>query len=268
MDQLYIFALDGTLYEGTDHFDYYASLLMKDVHESKRTQFQKDYEKMKNGDHPVKIGKAYDVRHDLAVTVDPMTLKAAEAHRWDGTLVENIESIYGDEPVEFDFENVVAIGDGWWLPFACAKHYGVKDCYPRYLQTKEYMVSEAFTLEKIPYLREFLLQLKKENQIVLMTNSDKEDVQRLLKELDLTGVFSHIISSAQKPSFTKDIFMELHKMYNMPLHRLVSVGDNFLNEIAPALLLGMKAVYISEHPLSMSHDNFHQVRTLTEWMEK
>ena len=268
MQNLYIFDLDGTLYEGKDHFDYYAELLMNEVNPSNRSLFWKDYEKMKAGDHVVAIGKAYDVKNDLAVTIDPITLKVVEAHDWNGQKVIDIEDIYGNSPVNFDFDNFVAIGDGWWLPFACAKHYGVLNCHPYYLKTKEYMVSDQFKLEAIPHLREFLLSLKKTDHIVLMTNSDKEDVLRLLKELNLTEVFDQIISSAKKPSRTKDIFVELQKLYELPFYQLVSVGDNFLNEIAPALLLDMKAVYISEHPHKTLHENLQQVSSISDWMKE
>ncbi|PYZ92034.1 hydrolase [Salipaludibacillus keqinensis] len=268
MKKLYIFDLDGTLYEGKDHFDYYAQLLMNDVPLSKRSSFMEDYEKMKAGDHVVAIGKAYDVKRDLAVTVDPITLTVVEAHKWNGQKVENIESIYGNKPVQFDFEELVAIGDGWWLPFASAKHYGVENCHPRYMQTKEYMVSDQFSLDAIPGLREFLLHVQKTDHILLMTNSDKEDVLRLLHELNLTNVFDHVISSAKKPSRTKEFFKELQGIYDLPYDRLVSVGDNFLNEIAPALLLGMQAVYISEHPHKTEHKNLLQVPSITDWMEQ
>lgn len=266
MKNLYIFDLDGTIYEGTDHFDYYAKRLMKDVAPEKQDLFWDDYEKMKAGRHVVSLGKAYDVKNDLAVTIDPMTLTVVEAHYWNGEKVEDAEALYGNEQVTFDFENFVAIGDGWWLPFASAKHHGVDNCQPRYLETKKYMVSDDFTLEAIPGLREFLLELQKTDNIALMTNSDKEDVLRLLNELHLTGVFSHIISSARKPAYTKRIFEELQGLYDLPMERMISIGDNFINEIAPALLLGMKAVYISEHPHQTEHKNLQQVNRLSDWM--
>ncbi|UCZ52069.1 HAD family hydrolase [Bacillus shivajii] len=264
---LYIFDLDGTLYEGTDHFDFYANRLLNDVPKEKHGQFWSDYENMKDGKHPVKIGKAYDVNRDLAVTVDPMTLTVVEAHDWKGNKVDEVERMYGKEQLTFDFENLVAIGDGWWLPFACAKHHGVDDCQPRYHETKEYMVSDEFKLEPILGLREFLIQLKKSASIVLMTNSDREDVGRLLKELNLENVFEHIITSAQKPTQTDGLFTELQKQYDVEKEEMVSVGDNFINEIAPALLKGMKAVYISEHPHQTEHERLTQVNRITDWIE-
>ncbi|MBU9710303.1 HAD family hydrolase [Evansella tamaricis] len=266
--KLYIFDLDGTLYEGTDHFDYYAKRLALDVKEEVLTEYWADYESMKNGNHPLHIGKAYDVNNDLILTIDPMTLKVIEAVDWAGTK-KNLDTLsYGMKTVTFDFENIVAIGDGWWLPFACAKHHGVENCYRRYLETKEYMVTEEFELTPIPGLKPFLKKLKDQTNIVLMTNSDEDDVGRLLKELDLTGLFHEVITSAQKPSNTDNFFNELIEKYGVQPEETVSIGDNFINEIAPALLMGMQAVYINEHPHPTELEQLTQVKRIHEWFEE
>ncbi|WP_017726829.1 HAD family hydrolase [Halalkalibacterium ligniniphilum] len=244
--KLVIFDLDGTLYEGTEHFDFYAEHLMKKVNREKRAAFKDDYEKMKAGQHTVQIGKGYDMQRDVILTVDPMSLLVTDAQDWTGKAwsQEARESTYSDAVV-FDFEKIIAIGDGWWLPFVTAKHYGVIDCYSSYLATKAYMVTDAFQLTPLPGLKEGLLFLKEKTNIVLLTNSDREDVQRLLKELHLTGVFEHIITSAKKPSRTKDLFEQLLSLYKANPKESVSIGDNFLNEIAPALSLGMNGIYIT-----------------------
>ncbi|WNF37392.1 HAD family hydrolase [Bacillaceae bacterium IKA-2] len=265
--KLYIFDLDGTLYEGTDHFDYYAEKLKLDVSVSDREAYSDDYENMKAGNHPVSIGKAYDTKNDAVLTIDPMTLTVVKAEDWEGNSIEDTELQYGDRQVEFDSKDLIAIGDGWWLPFVCASHYGVKDCYPRYLQTKEYMVTDQFQLEKIAGLASFLRELKEKSQIVLLTNSDKEDVGRLLSELDLNGVFHQVFTSAQKPTRTKEFFEFIMKEYDVGPEETVSVGDNFINEIAPALLLGIHAVYISDHPQQTQHKQLTQVNRITEWID-
>lgn len=245
--KLVVFDLDGTLYEGTSHFDYYANHLKQKVDKKDRSEFQLDYEAMKAGNHVVQIGKAYDVENDAVLTIDPMTLRVVEAHTWDGEKFEDksVEETYPGE-LSFNFDNMIAIGDGWWYPFVCAKHYGVEDCYSSYTATKEYMVSDDFTLEPLTGLRDHLIKLNKATQTVVMTNSDREDVGRLFYELGLEGIFDHIIPSANKPSSTSEQLQHLLTQYEVKPEEAVSVGDNFINEIAPAVLLGMDAVYI--HP--------------------
>ena len=267
-EKLYIFDLDGTLYEGTDHFDYYAKRLELDVAEKYHQDYWKDYESMKAGKHPLVIGKAYDTKNDAVLTVDPMTLTVVEAVDWDGNRMEEVEAQYGKNQIQFDFKNIIAIGDGWWLPCACALHYGVKECYPRYLETKDYMVTEDFELEKITGLTAFLKKLKEKATVILVTNSDKDDVGRLMNELELNDCFHEIVTSAQKPSKTDVLFKELRNKYGYNPEEIVSVGDNFINEIAPALLLEMKAVYISQHPEQTKNKNLIQVNRITDWMNQ
>ncbi|WP_246943789.1 HAD family hydrolase [Bacillus pinisoli] len=251
--KLVIFDLDGTIYEDTDHFDYYGDLLKAQLTEEDQVHFQRDYEAMKAGHHIVKIGKAYDVERDYVLTLDPMTLEITEVHNWVGEAIsqEEVHTLY-PEPLQFNFENMIAIGDGWWLPFVAAKHYGVKDTYTSYNKTKEYMVTEDFQLTKTPGLKDALVELKESKKLVLCTNSDIDDVGRLLKELELDLIFEHILPSSMKPTNTEAHFKKLLTQYEVQPHEVVSIGDNFINEVAPALKLGMKAIYI--HPSHQSED--------------
>lgn len=266
--KVFIFDLDGTLYEGTDHFDYYAERLLLDVTEDKKEAFREDYEKMKKGEHPVKIGKAYDVERDTILTLDPFSLKVVNVQTWDGSEwpKEKATEVYQGD-LAFDFETMIAIGDGWWLPFACAKHYGVQKCYPRYVETKEYMVTDQFQLDQISGVREGLENLKKMKKIVLVTNSDIDDVGRLLKELNLDGVFEHIVTSAQKPSRTLEIFNDLLEQFDVTPEEVVSVGDNFINEIAPAIKMGMKGIYIDPLKGKLEHEQLLVVSSLGDCFE-
>jgi FMN phosphatase YigB (HAD superfamily) len=261
--KLFIFDLDGTLYEGTDHFDYYAKRLLLDVAIENKEAFIRDYEMMKSGNHPIKIGKAYDVERDTVLTLDPFTLKVVKAETWHGEAWPNEQCIeVYSEQLSFDFEKMIAIGDGWWLPFAAAKHYGVQNSHARYVETKEYMVTEQFHLEPIQGVREGLLRLKETKKIVLVTNSDIDDVGRLLKELSLDGVFEHIITSAKKPSRTEELFNHLITQYEVKPKEVVSVGDNFINEIAPALLMGMNGIYIDPLESQLTHKQLKVARSL------
>lgn len=254
---LLIFDMDGTLYEDKDHFDYYASQLQQQLPVEKREAYAAEYEKIKNGDHAVSVGMAYDVKRDAVITVDPMTLKASGVRDWNGRKWSR-EEIAGTYPerLRFDFETLVAIGDGWWLPQVTARHFGAtsEETFESYNRTKEFMVTDAFQLTKTPGLKEALIRFGKEKHVVLVTNSDQDDVNRLLKDLELEGMFEEIIPSAQKPLKTKEHLQDLLERYETNPERAVSFGDNFINEIAPSLLLGMKAVYIQPNPVECFND--------------
>ncbi|GGE70041.1 HAD family hydrolase [Priestia taiwanensis] len=258
-----IFDLDGTLYEGTCHFDYYAEQIKNELPKELHQDFERDYEAMKQGDHALKIGKVYDMEKDVILTLDPMTFSVVEGHTWEGQLLPNstVEEWY-NEPIVYDEARMIAVGDGWWLPYVNGAHHGVKDTYHCYDKTKEYMVSKDFVLPKTEGLKEALMKLKDEKKLVLLTNSDYEDVQRLLKELELHGLFDFEITDAYKPFETEQHLQKLMILYSVEPHEVVSIGDNFMNEIAPALKLGMHGVYISEHGHTYSNDSLVIVPTL------
>lgn len=264
LSKMLIFDLDGTLYEDTAHFDYYADLLMKELPQNKQTTFWNEYLAMKNGLHTVSIGKGYDLKRDTLLSVDPMNLHVTEVQDWDcnSWSTKDVIHTYGSGPVQFDFENILAIGDGWWLPFVNAYHYGIKDTYENYVKTKEYMVSPDFQLTKTPGLKEALERMKDDKHLVLMSNSEKEDVARLLNELELNGLFDHEIPSAYKPVKTTDQFQRLMNQFNVKPEEMISIGDNFINEISPALKLGMQAVYIHPNGHGHIHKNLAVVPSL------
>ncbi|MFS0784984.1 HAD family hydrolase [Shouchella sp. 1P09AA] len=268
---LVIFDLDGTLYEDTDHFDYYANTLAKELETSKQEQFFADYEKMKKGQHTVAIGKAYDVSRDVIVEVEPFNGHVEKVHRWNGEEVPQSEwkDMY-QTPVTYDFDTLIAIGDGWWLPNVAARHYGIENPQPAYDATKEYMATENFSLTIIEGLREGLLALKEKKSIVLLTNSTEDDVERLLHLLDLEHVFHDVVTSARKPQHTVERFKEIMATYNVSTKRTLSIGDNYLNEIIPAQTLGMKAIYIDleEGPMSFGDLKVRSISDLIEQMKE
>ncbi|NJP36789.1 HAD family hydrolase [Alkalicoccus luteus] len=261
---MYIFDLDGTLYEGTAHFDYYAALMKQELPAEWQKAFERDYEQMKRGEHAVKIGTAYDTEQDTILEVDPFTSRITAVKSWSGEKLD--ASMYTDGPQEFDFEQIVAIGDGWWLPFACARHYGIRDCQPFYHETKRFMGTESFQLKKIEGLPAFLKQLSDVFPTVLVTNSDAEDTNRLLGELNMRSIFHKVVPSAGKPAATATLFEELINEFGHMPQTVTSVGDNLMNDVAPALRLGMRGVFIGTSV--KSGDRLEQAETMSEWMER
>ncbi|MCP8617904.1 HAD family hydrolase [Salirhabdus salicampi] len=249
-----IFDLDGTLYEGEKHFSLLAENLKKRLPEQHRKSFDYIYAEVLAGNHPLSIGKIYDAKEDLIWTWDPFTEKLVEARNWDNETVEveNVPNTLGVN--EFDFERWIPLGDGWWPPHTIARHFGLssKGTQDAYHETKEQMANLEGFLHPTPGLQEFLASLSTEKDLVLMTNSDAEDVERLLQFLGLHKFFTDIVPSALKPVKTKPYFEEVIKRYDVRPEQVLSIGDNFMNEIAPALQLGMYAAWLTketQHPV-------------------
>jgi HAD superfamily hydrolase (TIGR01509 family) len=266
--KLIVFDLDGTLYEDTAHFDYYAQQLKLELKKEVWADYEAEYKNMIDGQHIVSIGKAYDVVRDYVLRVDSLSLEVIQAWTWDGRELSAEERTnYYNSPISFDFDSMIAIGDGWWLPNVCARHFGVVDTQTAYHHTKEYMATDQFTLTKIPHLKSSLLHLKTKKNTVLLTNSQDDDVARLLHLLDLEGTFDHIITVARKPQHTLNHFSDLMEKYKVSPEQCLSVGDNFINEIAPAVKIGMKTILIDCYSLSYPEYQGIKVSSISDTLE-
>lgn len=259
-----VFDLDGTLYEDTAHFELFAEKLKHLVPNDQREQFQHDFQKVKNGSHPLAIGKVYDAQEDLIWTWDPFTETLSMPETWKGDLHEESDQPLDFPATAFDFDRWIAIGDGWWPPYVLARHYGVpmETCHQAYNETKIDMAKGEGWITQTPGLRDYLLRLKDEKTLILMTNSDAEDVERLLKHLFLQDVFDDKITSAVKPVHTKEHFENILNQYNILAEEVVSIGDNFMNEIAPALQMGMKSIWLTPDQPQQTHENLWPVTSL------
>ncbi|WP_054754430.1 HAD family hydrolase [Piscibacillus salipiscarius] len=250
MDQadVIIFDLDGTLYEGTEHFNLHVDNLKQHLNDEKKEKFQSIYDQILKGDHPVQIGKIYDGKRDIVWTWDPFTEELTEAHNWEGEVVNVQDAPKTIAAHEFDFKNWVPIGDGWWPPYAIARHFGIGTdvIQASYNRTKEQMAELDGYLKQTPGLKGYLKELQQGRRLIVCTNSDEVDAKRLLKFLDIDEHFEELIPSAMKPVHTKKHFSYVLEKYHVKPEQAVSVGDNFMNEVAPALQLGMRAVWLTD----------------------
>ncbi|MDF2946699.1 MAG: Haloacid dehalogenase domain protein hydrolase [Bacillales bacterium] len=240
------FDLDGTLYEGRNHFDIYANELIKHMSLDQGKKFLRDYELITSRNHALTVGKAYDIKEKLILTLDPMTLEVTEAHTWDGMLIPYAQAYPKYKELDLlDEKRFMLVSDGWWIPATASIHHGLMPPYDAYNKTKELMASKDYKFEHTPGLTDALTRLSRTHKLILMTNTDKADAIRLLSLLGLKNIFNEVVAPANKPMKTKEHFEFFLKKYNAQPKEATSVGDNFINEIAPALKLGMNAIFIS-----------------------
>ncbi|MDF2606529.1 MAG: Haloacid dehalogenase domain protein hydrolase [Bacillales bacterium] len=261
------FDLDGTLYEGRAHFDIYAKELLKHMSTEQGEQFMRDYQLITNRNHALTIGKAYDIKEKLVLTLDPMTLEVVEAHTWEGMLIPYAKAHPKYKDIDLlDEKRFMLVSDGWWIPATASIHHGLMPPYDSYNKTKELMASKDYKFEHTPGLIDALTTLSKTHKLVLMTNTDEADAYRLLNLLGLKDFFNDVIAPANKPVKTKEHFEFFLKKYNALPEEAVSFGDNFINEIAPALKLGMNAVFISHVKQNYYSPQLRIVPTLSNFL--
>lgn len=256
-----VFDLDGTLYEGKSHFEYYANLIKLELPEEKQPLFEVSYKEMLQGNHPVKIGTVYDAVRDYIITLSPSTLEVQSVCNWDGEIIENGAALY-EVPFQLEEKTRVVVGDGWFLPVAAAVHYGLTDMYHCYYQTKDYMSSDEFMMEQTKGLKESLEKLRETKKLVLMTNSEYDDAKNILKMLELDNIFDVEIADANKPSRTVEHLESLRDRYAVHSNEIISIGDNFINEVIPAVHIGMNGICITNQQLELGIDRLFTVSTL------
>ncbi|WKB35109.1 HAD family hydrolase [Terrilactibacillus sp. S3-3] len=125
-----VFDLDGTLYEGTAHYDYFAKVLSNHIQEGKaRKRYLDDYHKMTAWKHPLAIGKVFDLKRQVILTIDPMTNDIERVTEWNGEEwpASAILKTYG-KSVAFDRSKFAFVGDGWLLPVLAAARASRDSC--------------------------------------------------------------------------------------------------------------------------------------------
>ncbi len=243
-----IFDLDGTLYEDTHHFSYYAQCLQKRLPKEKKGSFNTDYNTALTGKHPLQIGRIYDAKHDLILIQKENFV--IEAYEWNGQpcTEERVRELYPGM-ITVDLDQMFSIGDLWWIPSSIARHYGLGNhqTYEAFMDTRQYMMSPEFHMNPVAGLRETIENLKKQCQIILMTNSPQPDSEAILQKLFLKDMFDHKIYEARKPIMTKQHIEDIQQKYGVYFSQMMSIGDNWINEIFPAQELGCKTIFIDPY---------------------
>lgn len=239
-----IWDLDGTLYEDEHHFDFYMARLTE-YRPEQASDMWRDYHAALKGEHCLRMGLAYDVARDLILKVRNSRVLAA--WNWRG----EPQPLPYTNPVKFNMTDMLSIGDQWWVAGAIAKHYGVEpeESHAAFLATREFMMTPAYTVTQVPGLTELLLSTREQASHILLTNSPEHDSTVILGKLGLVDCFDRVSFLAQKPTRSEEHFARAIKDATAPAH-VISVGDNFENEIAPALTLGCQAVFIDRLHLS------------------
>lgn len=261
-----VFDLDGTLYEDTHHFDYYAKKLQTKLSVEKQIPFWEDYQLARKGEHGIKMGRVYDVKQGLILTQERNVVK--EIYSWEGSQQSDADLFarYSHQ-ITIDQINMISIGDLWWLPVAIARHYGlsVKDANEAFLETRSYMMSSKFVMEQVSGFKEALETLKKKGfKLVLLTNSPQKDSEVILMKLGLGKAFDYKLFEGQKPTYTAKRLDEIKEHFQVQYSNMLSIGDNWINEILPAKELGCSTILIDPHHISKKSYADHIVRNISE----
>ncbi len=116
-----------------------------------------------------------------------------------------------------------------------------------FLETREFMMSSECQLEVSPLLLDFLRQIRHRVALVVASNSPEQAARPLMEKLGLTGYFDRIYSQANKPLGLVTIVEQVMGGKPFAPEQVYSVGDNYHNDIEPAVERGWLAAHISPH---------------------
>lgn len=224
-----------------------------------------------NNDHPLKFGRIYDAHEDLIIV--QLKNKIEEVYAWDGSKLdpEKVSQLY-PYPVTIDMNRYLSIGDLWWVPSAIAAHYGLERSQTQesFFETREYMMGTDFTMVPVPGFKACLEKLKNKIPLILMTNSPEIDSEVILNKLGLSDMFVEKVFSASKPTKTPDHLKYLSEKYKVPYNQILSVGDNYINEILPAQQLSCQTIYIDHHNTCDDDEGIivNRVREVIPYLDK
>ncbi|GAC1442649.1 MAG: hypothetical protein NVSMB52_00100 [Chloroflexota bacterium] len=268
-----IFDLDGTLYEDVRVYERYVRELSAFVPSSERDGFLSAWELAREGRGPARVGMGYDGDRDLLFRWSEGSITSYVD--WSGNHLPvpdpqpRTESAPEKTPVEVPFFGTgrVSIGDWWALPSALARHFGVsvEGRQRAFMATREAM-QDDLRLKEEPWLRHLLQDLRGNNMtLIAMSNSPSDSVIDVLEWLGIAECFDEVIPSAVKPrgliTFLEGTCAE----------DILSVGDNYVNEIEPVLKAGGSALYIDRHHtgLGSAHPHCYRIESrdaMREWL--
>lgn len=263
-----VYDLDGTLYDDNRHFELYAREIQSRLPEGVREAFWNDYSAVVEGRHPaLRIGTFFDVDRDFVL--ETRGGKVLRALHWDGSEVPPVvrQHLYPGV-VEPDHNTMFNVGDLWWVPSAVAAHYGGsrEANGEAFLRIRDVMADPGYQVEPMPHLKEAIAALKGKVVQVLATNSPQPDSEAILTKVGLLGLFDKMYFRSNKPAGLKQIFAELATEFNVDLSAVLSVGDNMVNEIAPATAMGCQTVFIDPHRMGDEGDADLRVETMAEFI--
>lgn len=254
--QVIVYDLDGTIYDDTRHFELYAKEIQSHLPVQAQGPFWDDYNAVLSGQHPaLRIGTFYDVARDLVLEIKGGN-RVVRALHWDGSQLPPLvaRELYQD-PVETDHRTILNVGDLWWVPSAISTHYGglADNHAASFLRIRDVMSAPDFEVSSIPGLDHAINRLHGRVIQILATNSPQPDSEAILAKVGLLGQFDQMYFTCNKPAGLKRIFREIADQRGVPLSAILSVGDNLINEIAPAQSMGCQTIFID--PFGLGDDD-------------
>lgn len=253
-----LFDLDGTLYEDPAVYDRYAQEMGAFLPAESRRRYLEHWDRAKAGRDAARVGMGYDAERDLLFRYARDRITSQIDWRGQETPVRSSAEEDPERPVGPPIEvpifghNRRNIGDLWAMADVLAMHHGVprENRSAAFMSTRAFMATDDFQLRLRPGMRPCLSALISGGlTLIAMSNSPVESVHDVFDELGIREYFSLIVGDSGKPVGLTDWLSGVSEP-----GAVISVGDNYINDIEPALKAGAQALYIDRHATNLGSE--------------
>ena len=202
------------------------------------------------GDEPV-IAYARHLDEEAGSTVDLITRVVSRWLAVDGRLADAIEGLTDADPVYLGLHVVDGAIDGYAAAQRLAALVGVTPdrIDAAYRASREDLADGLISTRAPEGFASFLAAFPADAHRVLVSNSPENGLREQLAKLELTRSFDEVVTSANKPAGLTAITERILAEQNVLPERLLSVGDIWVNDLAPVAVLGAATALIDRMPV-------------------
>ena len=267
-----VFDMDGTLYRADDELFYrgYAEELALRLRRCEPAVMLAEYERWLRGESLFVGDYLYDFRHRWLVRWgENGPVAALDPRREQPVPAEALARAYRDDAPP---SRLLGMGDGW-TQLGCAAHClglstrQIVDAY-RGFQSRIIADPTRFGIVANSHLAEtFALLAQRGYTLALMTMSQGDVVTAVLNALGVRELFHALLEGVRKPEGTPDALRQVSEQCGLALAEWLVVGDNPVNDLAPARELGLPTLLVHRRAERELLDADIQVDTLSEGLE-
>jgi FMN phosphatase YigB (HAD superfamily) len=202
------------------------------------------------GDGPV-IAYARHLDEEAGSAVDLITRVVSRWLAADGRLAEAIEGLTDADPVFLGLHVVDGAIDGYAAAQRLAALVGVtpERIDAAYRASRADLADGLISTHAPEGFASFLAAFPASAHRVLVSNSPANGLTEQLEKLELSRSFDEIVTSANKPAGLPDIAQRILAEHGVEPQRLASVGDIWVNDLAPVAALGATTALIDRMPV-------------------
>lgn len=260
-----LYDLDGTVYNDTAQFDYYISRIASRFPKEREPELFRQFRAASRGEDPrLVIGRFYHAPSGMTVELDR---ERRVARVYDGS-EEVARDRWPDLPEtpQHDGYDLLNVGDLWGISSAMGRLFGLpqEELRACFTETRAFMAGSDFQIQPIPGLAETMRMLRGKVGQVLATNSPHEASQVILQKTGMLDLMDTCYYSSNKPLGLPHLLERIREDFGAAPGAVLSVGDNYHNEVIAARRLGTQTAFIDPHGHGGPEDADIYVRHMTE----